>query len=125
MPLVEEIAKHVFAAGRIHANDTTVPVFAKAKTRTGRLWVYVRNDAPFGGRAPPAAVFYYSPDRGGGHPGRHLAGYSGIMQANVCAGFNALYVEGRKSGPIIKAACWAHGRRKFYELAELRRAARH
>jgi transposase len=122
MPMVEAIAKHVFAAERIHADDTTVPVLAKGKTRTGRLWVYVRDDAPFGGPAPPAAVYYYSPDRTGEHPERHLAGYSGIMQADAYAGFNGLYVAGRKPGPIIEAACWAHGRRKFYELAELRKA---
>ena len=122
MPLVEAIAKHVFAAERIHADDTTVPVLAKGKTRTGRLWVYVHDDAPFGGRAPPAAVFYYSPDRGGEHPERHLAGYSGIMQADAYAGFNALYLAGRKPGPITEAACWAHGRRKLYELAELQKA---
>jgi transposase len=122
MPLVETIAKHVFAAERIHADDTTVPVLAKGKTRTGRLWVYVRDDAPFAGRVPPAAVYYYSPDRTGEHPERHLASYSGLMQADAYAGFNGLYVAGRKSGPIIEAACWAHGRRKFYELAELRKA---
>ena len=122
MPLVEVIARHVLAAERIHADDTTVPVLAKGKTRTGRLWVYVRDDAPFGGRTPPAAVFYYSPDRGGEHPERHLSRYSGIMQADAYAGFNGLYVAGRAPGPIIEAACWAHGRRKFYELAELRKA---
>jgi transposase len=122
MPLVEAIAKHVFAAARIHADDTTVPVLAKSKTRTGRLWVYVRDDAPFGGLAPPAAVFHYSPDRGGEHPERHLAGYSGIMQADAYAGFNALYLAGRKPGPITEAACWAHGRRKLFELAELQKA---
>jgi transposase len=99
-----------------------VPVLAKGKTRTGRLWVYVRDDAPFGGPAPPAAVYYYSPDRGKEHPERHLAGYSGIKQADAYAGFNGLYVPARKPGPIIEAACWAHGRRKFYELAELRKA---
>jgi transposase len=122
MPLVAAIAEHVFAAERIHADDTTVPVLAKGKTRTGRVWVYVRDDAPFGGRAPPAAVYYYSPDRGAEHPERHLVGYSGIMQADAYAGFNRLYVAGRKPGHIIEAACWAHGRRKFYELAELRKA---
>jgi transposase len=122
MPLVEAIASHVVAAERIHADDTTVPVLAKGKTRTGRVWVYVRDDAPFGESAPPAAVYYYSPDRGKEHPERHLASYSGIMQADAYAGFNGLYVTGRKPGPIIEAACWAHGRRKFYELAELRKA---
>jgi len=121
MPLVEAIASHVFVAERIHADDTTVPVLAKVKTCTGRVWVYVRDDAPFSGRAPPAAVYYYSPDRGAEHPERHLVGYSGIVQADAYAGFNRLYVAGRKPGPIVEAACWAHARRKFYELAELRK----
>jgi len=122
MPLVEEIRKHVFAAERIHADDTTVPVLARGKTRTGRLWAYVRDDRPFGGHAPPAALFCYSPDRGGEHPARHLAQYAGIMQADAYAGFNGLYVAGRKPGPIIEAACWSHGRRKLFELAELQKA---
>ena len=122
MPLVLLIREHVFAAERIHADDTTVPVLARGKCRTGRLWTYVRDDAPFGGQAAPAALFYYSPDRRGEHPETHLAGYSGIMQADAYAGFNGLYLAGRKPGPIIEAACWAHGRRKFYELAELQKA---
>ena len=104
MPLVEKIRTHVFAAERIHANDTTVPVLAKGKTRTGRLWTYVRDDKPFGGRDPPAAVFFYSRDRTGEHPERHLASYSGLMQADAYAGFNRLYAVGRKPGPIIEAA---------------------
>jgi transposase len=122
MPLVEKIRDHVFAAERIHADDTTVPVLASGKTRTGRLWTYVRDDKPFAGRAAPAAMFYYSPDRGGEHPEQHLADYSGIMQADAYAGFNRLYVAGRKPGLIIEAACWAHGRRKLFELAELQKA---
>jgi transposase len=122
MPLVDEIRNHVFAAERIYADDTTVPVLARGKTRTGRLWAYVRDDKPFGGRAAPAAMFYYSPDRGGEHPERHLADYSGIMQADAYAGFNGLYVAGRKPGLITEAACWAHGRRKLFELAELQKA---
>jgi len=80
----------VFAAQRIHGDDTTVPVLAKVKTRTGRLWTYVRDDRPFGGADPPAAVYFYSPDRGGAHPEQHLAGYSGILQADAYSGFNAL-----------------------------------
>jgi transposase len=122
MPLVDEIGDHVFAAERIHADDTTVPVLASGKTRTGRLWTYVRDDKPFAGRAAPAAMFYYSSDRGGVHPDQHLADYSGIMQADAYAGFNGLYVAGRKPGLIIEAACWAHGRRKLFELAELQKA---
>jgi transposase len=82
----------------------------------------VRDDKPFGGQVAPAAMFYYSPDRRGEHPEMHLADYSGIMQADTYAGFNGLYVAGRKPGPIIEAACWAHGRRKLYELADLQKA---
>jgi transposase len=121
-PLVERVRDHVFAAERIHADDTTVPVLAKGKTRTGRLWTYVRDDRPFAGPDPPAAAFFYSPDRGGEHPERHLAGYAGLMQADAYAGFNRLYGAGRSGGPIIEAACWSHARRKFFELAELKKA---
>ena len=108
MPLYELIKAHVFGAERIHGDDTTVPVLAKVKTRTGRLWTYVRDDQPFGGTAVPAAVYFYSPDRGGEHPERQLAGYTGILQADAYAGFNTVYKPGRKPGPIIEAACWAH-----------------
>ena len=109
MPLIDVIRTHVFAAERIHADDTTVPVLAKGKTRTGRLWTYVRDDRPFGGPDPPAAVFFYSRDRGGEHPEQHLASYAGLMQADAYAGFNRLYEANRKPGPIVEAACWAHG----------------
>src|SRR6266852_4962320 len=124
MPLIEAIRSHVFAAERIHADDTTVPVLAKGKTRTGRLWTYVRDDQPFGGRDPPAAVFFYSRDRAGEHPGRHLAGYAGILQADAYAGFQRLYEAGRKPEPITEAACWAHSRRKFFVLADVTAKAR-
>src|SRR5438034_1995185 len=122
MPLNEVIRTHVFAADRIHADDTTVPVLAKGQTRTGRLWTYVRDDRPFGGRDPPAAVLFYSRDRGGEHPERHLVGYAGLMQADAYAGFNKLYETARKPKPIIEAACWAHARRKFFDLARLKEA---
>jgi transposase len=122
MPLVEVIRAHVFAAARIHADDTTVPVLAKSKTRTGRLWTYVRDDRPFGGCDPPAAVLFYSPDRGAKHPEEHLAGYAGLMQADAYAGFNRLYDARRKPAPIIEAACWAHARRNFFDLARLDKA---
>ena len=122
MPLVEAIRIHVFAAERIHADDTTVPVLAKGKTRTGRLWTYVRDDRPFAGPGPPAAVFFYSRDRGGEHPEQHLAGFAGLMQADAYAGFNRLYEAGRKPGPVIEAACWAHARRKFFDLARINKA---
>ena len=112
----------MFAAERIHGDDTTVLVLAKERTRTGRLWVYVRDDRPFAGPAPPAAAFFYSPDRSGQHPERHLAGFAGIMQADAYAGFNRLYEPGRQPGPILEAACWAHARRKLYELATVAKA---
>ncbi len=93
------IRDHVLAAERIHGDDTTVPVLAKTGTATGRLWTYVRDDRPFGGPAPPAALFHYSRDRGGEHPARHLAGYSGILQADAYAGFNDLYHPGATTRP--------------------------
>jgi transposase len=121
-PLVREIERHVLSAERIHVDDTTVPVLAKGKCTTGRLWAYVRDDAPFGGARPPAVVYHYSPTRGAEHPEKHLATYSGLMQADAFSGYNNLYAKGCKSGEIIEAACWAHGRRKFFELAELQKA---
>jgi transposase len=124
MPLHELIKNHVFAGQRIHGDDTTVPVFAKVKTRTGRLWTYVRDDQPFGGKDPPAAVFFYSADRTAIHPEQHLAGYTGVLQADAYAGFNSLYRPDRKPGPITEAACWAHGRRKLFELADIASQAR-
>ena len=123
-PLYDLIRAHVFAGDRVHGNDTPVPVLAKGKTLTGRLWTYVRDDRPFGGRAPPAAVFFYSRDRAGDHPERHLAGYAGILQADAYAGFNRLYARDRSPGPIIEAACWAHARRKFFVLADITVKAR-
>jgi len=108
MPLVKAIQAHGFAAEHIHADDTTVPVLAKGKTRTGRLWVYVRDDRPFGGRDPPSAAFFYSPDRGGEHPERHLANYAGLMQADAYAGFNRLYEPSRKGASRrVLGACTA------------------
>ena len=121
-PLLTLIRAHVMAAERIHGDDTTVPVLAKGKTITGRLWVYLRDDRPFGGRAPPAAMFFYSRDRSGMHPAQHLAGYGGILQADAYAGFNDLYASERKPDPIVEALCWAHGRRKLFELAEVAHA---
>jgi transposase len=121
-PLIARISEHVLTADRLHGDDTTVPVLAKGRTITGRLWVYVRDDAPFGGRAPPAALFHYSPDRKAEHPSRHLAAYGGILQADAYAGFNGLYGEGRKPAPLIEAGCWAHGRRKLFDLAEVAQA---
>jgi transposase len=122
MPLVLEVRTHVLAAERLHGDDTTVPVLAKERTRIGRVWGYVRDDRPFGGPDPPAVAFFYSPDRGGAHPERHLAGFKGILQADAYAGFNRLYTPEREPGPILEAACWAHARRKLYELAAVSKA---
>src|SRR5262249_26304727 len=109
---------------RIHGDDTTVPVLAKSHCRTGRIWTYVRDDRPFGGADPPAAVFFYSPDRAGIHPERHLAGYCGILQAGAYAGFNTVYKSDRLGGTITEAGCWAHARRKLFELADIGSKAR-
>jgi transposase len=121
-PLVALIRAHVLSGARIHGDDTTVPVLARGKTITGRLWTYVRDDRPFRGDAAPAAMFFYSPDRTAAHPQRHLAGWQGILQADAYAGFNGLYDAARQPGPVTEAGCWAHGRRKFFELAELGKA---
>ncbi|MBK8175249.1 MAG: IS66 family transposase [Rhodospirillales bacterium] len=123
-PLTAAIEAHVRAAARIHADETPVPVLAKGKTKEGRLWTVVRDDRPFGGphldgTGPPAAVFFYSPDRSGVHAERFLAGWTGIMQADAFSGFGRLYKSDRRPGPITEAGCWAHGRRGFFELAEL------
>jgi transposase len=123
-PLRRLIEAHVMAAERLHGDDTTVPVLAKGKTDTGRCWVYVRDDKPFGGVGPPAAMFYYSRDRRGEHPQGHLANYIGILQADAYDGYNKLYLAGRKPGPIQEAACWVHGRRPFFAMADLEENAR-
>ena len=98
MPLVLEVRTHVFAAERLHGDDTTVPVLAKERTKIGRVWGYVRDDRPFGGPDPPAVAFFYSPDRSGEHPERHLAGFAGILQADAYAGFNRLYAPEARAG---------------------------
>jgi transposase len=123
-PLYSLIEAHVLAAERLHGDDTTVPVLAKSKTITGRLWTYVRDDRPFGGPTPPAAVFYYSRDRTGEHPQRHLQTYAGILQADAYGGYNKLYEEGRRPGLVLEAACWVHARRRFFVLADLAASAR-
>ena len=122
-PLVALIRSHVLGAARIHGDDTTVPVLAKMRTKTGRLWTYVRDDRPFGGQSPPAAIFYYSADREGAHPNRHLASYAGILQADAYGGYGDLYKPDRRPGPITEAACWSHGRRKFFVLADITKTA--
>lgn len=124
MPLYRLIEDHVLAAERLHGDDTTVPVLAKGKTDTARLWVYVRDDRPFAGTDPPAALFHYARDRRGEHPRAHLAAWSGILQADAYGGYGELYAEGRQPGPVLEAGCFAHARRKFFELADVAAAAR-
>ncbi len=123
-PLHGLIEAHVLRAERLHGDDTTVPILAKGQTATGRVWVYVRDDQPFGGRDPPAALFYASRDRTRQHPERHLASYGGILQADAFDGYNRLYLPDRKPGPIVEALCWSHSRRKFFELADIAANAR-
>ena len=118
-PLHDLIEAHVMAAERLHGDDTPVPVLARGRCATGRAWVYVRDDRPFGGPDPPAALFRYARDRSGAHPVAHLETFAGILQADIYAGYNALYVAGRSPGPVTEAACWAHSRRKFFELADI------
>ena len=118
-PLHALIEAHVLAAERLHGDDTPIPILAKGKTVTGHIWTYVRDDRPFGGNAPPAALYYASPDRRRQHPERHLAGFAGILQADAYAGYNVLYDSARPQGAITPALCWAHARRKFFELADI------
>ncbi len=118
-PLHALIEAHVLAAERLHGDDTPVPVLAKGKTDTGRAWIYVRDDKPFCGPDPPAVLFRYSRHRSGDHPVDHLRSFTGILQADAYAGYKRRYEPGRSAGPITKALCWAHGRRKFYELADI------
>jgi len=123
-PLLKRVEAHIFAADRLYGDDTTVPVLAKGKTDTARCWVYVRDDRPFGGPDPPAAMFYYSRDRAGEHTQAHLTGYAGIFQADAYGGYGKLYAADRQPGPIVEAACWVHARRPFFILADIAANAR-
>ena len=113
-PLIAALARHVFDGDKLHADDTPVPVLApgRGSTKTGRLWTYVRDDRPAGSTQPPAVVFRYSPDRKGERPREHLKHFRGILQADAYAGFDQLYAD----ECIVEAGCWAHVRRKFYDL---------
>lgn len=115
-PLVQALHRYVMGGNKVHADDTPVPVLApgRGKTRTGRLWTYVRDDRAAASEQPAAVWFGYSPDRKGEHPQKHLKHFQGVVQADGYAGFNALYDSGR----VQEAACWAHVRRKFYDIAE-------
>ena len=123
-PIHSLIEAHVLAAERLHGDDTTVPLLARGGTRQARLWTYVRDDRPFAGGAPPAAVFCFSPDREKTHPNRHLSGWTGVLQADAYGGYNDLYRAGREPRPVISALCWSHARRKFFELADIAGAVR-
>ena len=123
-PILARIQAHVLGAERLHGDDTTVPVLAAGKCATGRCWVYVRDDRPFGGPSPPAALFHYARDRRGEHPAADLAAWAGVLQADAYGGYGPLYEAGRSPGPITEALCWAHARRKFFELADLAERAR-
>ena len=118
-PVHALIEAHVLGADRLHGDDTTVPILAKGKTDTGRIWTYVRDDRPFGGSSPPAALYYASRDRRQEHPERHLKSFTGILQADAYGGYNPLFKVDRSSGPLTQALCWAHSRRKFFVLADI------
>ena len=123
-PLHTLIGAHVLAAERLHGDDTKVPILTKGKTVSGHIWTYVRDDRPFGSRAPPAAVYSASRDRRHEHPVRHLRGFAGILQADGYDGYNELYQPFRLPGPITSALCWAHARRQFFEVADIATNAR-
>jgi transposase len=123
-PLHALIEAHVLAGDRLHGDDTNIPILAKGKTIRGHIWTYVRDDRPFGSRAPPAALYYASRDRRHEHPVRHLRDFAGILQADAYNGYNELYGPSRSPGPITSALCWAHARRQFFELADIAANAR-
>ena len=118
-PIHDLIRAHVLAAERLHGDDTTVPLLARGGSRQARLWTYVRDDRPFAGSAPPAALFCFSPDREMTNPNRHLAGWAGTLQADAYGGYNDLYRANRNPAPVLSALCWSHARRKFFELADI------
>jgi len=115
-PLLQALEAYVMAAHKLHADDTPIPVLAPGtgRTKSGRLWAYLRDDRPAGSTDPPAVLFRYSPDRKGERPREHLKDFRGILQADAYGGFNGLY--DREEAPLIEAACWAHARRKFFEI---------
>jgi hypothetical protein len=118
-PLVEAVGAHVMRAERLHADDTPVPVLAPGlgRTKTGRLWVYLRDERPRGGQDPPAALYRYTPDRKGERPREHLKAFAGFLQADAYAGFNELYAtSATRSAAATEVACWAHVRRNFHDV---------
>ena len=115
-PLQARLAAHVFGSAKVFADDTTIPVLdpGRGRTKTGRLWVYTRDDRPWSGPDPPAAVYFYSPDRKAERPASHLEAFRGVLQVDGYAGFERL----TERGDIVLAACWAHTRRKFFDVHE-------
>lgn len=118
-PIVTLIENHVRAAARLHGDDTIVPLLARGGAKKARLWAYVLDDRPWNGEAPPAAFVRFSRDREKTNPNQHLAGYQGVLQADACGGYNDPYHADRVAGPVTSALCWAHARRKFFELADI------
>jgi transposase len=118
-PLAQAMGRYVLSGSKVHGDDTPIRVLggAKNKAKTGRLWVYVRDDRPSGDTGPPAVWFQYSADRKGEHPRRHLRHFAGILQADAFSGYDRLFHDGR----ISEAACWSHARRKFYDIHEQQR----
>lgn len=123
-PIHALIERHVLDGHRLHGDDTTVPLLARGGTKTARLWTYVRDDRPWDGGAPPAAVFKFSADRRKEHPTRHLARWHGVLQSDVYGGYNDLYLADRHPAAVRSALCWSHARRKFFELADIKAIAR-
>ena len=115
-PLHDALGRHVLAGTTLHADDTPVPVLCPGRgtTKHGRLWTYVRDERPFASQVPPAVWFCYSPDRKSAHPREHLQSFQGTLHADGYAGFNGLYE--RTAHPLLEAACWAHARRKFFDV---------
>ena len=118
-PIHALIEAHVLAAHLLHGDDTTVPLLARGGAKKAWLWTYVRDDRPWNGGAPPAAFFQFSRDRAATNPNQHLAGWQGVLQADAYGGYNGLYHADRDAGPVTSALCWAHARRKFFELADI------
>lgn len=117
-PLDEALYHYVMDCHKLHTDDTPVPVLApgRKKTKTGRIWTYVRDDRSAGSSDPPAAWFAFSPDRQGKHPQQHLRHYHGVLQADAFAGYDRLFSPEREGGPLTEAACWAHARRKIHDV---------
>lgn len=128
MVLFEQFGQHQPLHGqateRLHGDDTSVPLMAKGGSKKALLWTWVRDDRPFTGGAPPVALYYFSTDRRMEHPTRYVGGWTGVLQADEYGGYNDLYLAQRQPAPVASALCWSHARRKFFELADIKEAAR-